>query len=173
MAVILAVKGIQPIWGINCYIAQNATLVGDVALGRHCSVWFNAVIRGDVNYIRIGDYTNIQDGAVIHCTYQKAATTIGSYVSVGHNAIVHGCTLQDHVLIGMGAIVMDDAVIEEYCIIAAGAVILEGTVCESGHLYAGVPARKIKPITADQRSMLNELPGRYVMYSEWFTPQPG
>ena len=153
----------------DTFLAPNATLVGDVLLGRHCSVWFNAVIRGDVNYIRIGDYTNIQDGVVIHCTYLKNGTDIGSYVNIGHQAMVHGCTVQDYVLIGMGAIVMDRAIVESYVIIAAGAVVLEGTVCESGYLYAGVPAKKIKPVTAEQRTMLQQLPHNYVMYSSWFT----
>lgn len=137
-------------------------------MGDNCSVWFNAVIRGDVNTIRIGNDSNIQDGAVIHATYQKAATYIGNRVSVGHNAIVHGCTLKDHVLVGMGAIVMDDAIVEEYCIIAAGSVVLERTVCETGFLYAGVPAKKIKPITEEQRALLNKLPDNYIMYSDWF-----
>jgi carbonic anhydrase/acetyltransferase-like protein (isoleucine patch superfamily) len=157
MAVILPVLDKSPLWGENCFIAPNATIVGDVSMGNSCSVWFNAVIRGDVNSIVIGNDSNIQDGAVIHATYQKAATAIGNRVSVGHNAIVHGCTLKDHVLVGMGAIVMDDAVVEEYCIIAAGSVILERTVCESGYLYAGVPAKKIKPITEEQRALLNHV----------------
>lgn len=168
MAVILPVLDKNPQWGDNCFIAPNATIVGDVQLGNNCSVWFNAVIRGDVNSITIGNDSNIQDGAVIHATYQKAATFIGNRVSVGHNAIVHGCTLQDHVLVGMGAIIMDDAVVENYCIIAAGSVVLERTVCESGFLYAGVPAKKIKPITEEQRALLNKLPDNYIMYSDWF-----
>mgnify|MGYP003564604557 FL=1 len=161
MPLLLPVLGKNPTWGTNCFIAENATLVGDVILGNECSVWFNAVIRGDVNQIRIGNYTNIQDGVVIHCTYQKAATTIGNNVSIGHKALVHGCTLHDHVLIGMGAIVMDDAVVEEYCIIAAGAIVLEKMRCESGYLYAGIPARKIKPITDAQRELLDKLPNNY------------
>ena len=173
MPLILPVKGIDPKIGNNCFIAENATIVGDVTMGDNCSVWFNAVVRGDVNYIRIGSNTNIQDGAVIHCTYQKAATDIGNNVSIGHNALVHGCTLQDHVLIGMGAIVMDHAVVEEYCIIAAGAIVLENTICESGYLYAGIPAKKIKPLTAEQRQMLDRLPENYKMYSTWFTDQEG
>jgi len=168
MAVILPVLDKSPIWGDNSFIAPNATIVGDVTMGDNCSVWFNAVIRGDVNSITIGNDSNIQDGAVIHATYQKSATYIGNRVSVGHNAIVHGCRLKDHVLVGMGAIVMDDAVVEEYCIIAAGSVILERTVCESGYLYAGVPAKKIKPITEEQRALLNKLPDNYIMYSDWF-----
>ena len=137
-------------------------------MGISCSVWFNAVIRGDVNTITIGDHTNIQDGAVIHATYEKASTTIGNRVSVGHNAIVHGCILHDHVLIGMGAIVMDNVIVQEYCIIAAGAVVLENTKCESGYIYAGTPAKKIKPITDVQRALLDKLPDNYVMYADWF-----
>lgn len=168
MPLILPVKNIHPTIPSNCWIAENATIVGDVVLGNDCSVWFNAVIRGDVNFIKIGDRTNIQDGAVIHCTYQKASTVIGSDVSIGHNALVHGCELKDHVLIGMGAIVMDHVLVEEYCIIAAGSVVLENTVCESGYLYAGTPAKKIKPITEEQRNLLNKLPQNYMMYSDWF-----
>ncbi len=168
MPLILPVKGIHPTLPDSCFIAENATIVGDVTLGEKCSVWFNAVIRGDVNFIKIGDFTNIQDGVVIHCTYQKAGTTIGNYVSIGHNALVHGCTIQDHVLIGMAAIVMDYAIVEEFVIIAAGAIVLENTVCESGYIYAGIPAKKIKPISDDQREMLKQLPHNYVLYSSWF-----
>jgi carbonic anhydrase/acetyltransferase-like protein (isoleucine patch superfamily) len=168
MPVILPVKDKSPQWGEKCFIAPNATIVGEVVMGNNCSVWFNAVIRGDVNSITIGDDTNIQDGAVIHATYQKAATVIGNRVSVGHNAIVHGCTLMDHILIGMAAIVMDNAIVEPYCIIAAGAVILENTRCESGFLYAGVPAKKIKAITEEQRALLDKLPDNYIMYAAWF-----
>jgi carbonic anhydrase/acetyltransferase-like protein (isoleucine patch superfamily) len=168
MPIILSVKDKTPKWGTECFIAENCTIVGDVTIGNHCSVWFNAVIRGDVNSISIGDYTNIQDGVVIHATYLKAATTIGSYVSIGHNALVHGCTLKEHVLIGMGAIVMDHAEVQDFVIIAAGAVVLENTVCESGYLYAGIPAKKIKAITAEQREMLKKLPHNYVMYAGWF-----
>lgn len=137
-------------------------------MGDNCSVWFNAVIRGDVNYIKIGNNSNIQDGAVIHCTYQGAGTTIGNNVSIGHNALVHGCILHDNVLVGMGAIVMDNAIVEPFVIIAAGAIILEKTICESGYLYAGIPAKKIKPITDEQREMLKRLPNNYIMYSSWF-----
>ena len=169
MPLILPVKDKYPKWGDDCFIAENCTIVGDVEIGKNCSVWFNAVIRGDVNYIKIGDYTNIQDGAVLHATYLKAATEIGSYVSIGHNALVHGCTLKDHVLVGMGAIVMDNAIVEEFVIVAAGAIVLENTVCESGFLYAGVPAKKIKPITAEQRELLMKLPHNYVMYAGWFS----
>lgn len=168
MALILPVEDKTPSWGTDCFIAENCTIVGDVSIGNNCSVWFNAVIRGDVNFIKIGDFTNIQDGAVVHATYLKAATTIGSYVSIGHNALVHGCTLKDNVLIGMGAIVMDHAMVNEFVIIAAGAVVLENTICESGYLYAGVPAKKIKPLTDEQKEMLKKLPHNYVMYSGWF-----
>jgi len=168
MPLILPVKDKHPTWGADCFIAENATIVGDVVMGNKCSVWFNAVIRGDVHYIKIGNNTNIQDGAVIHATYLTAPTNIGNNVSIGHNALVHGCKLHDHVLIGMGAIVMDHAVVEEYVIIGAGSVVLEKTVCQSGFLYAGTPAKKIKSITAEQRAMLDRLPGNYIMYSGWF-----
>ena len=168
MALILPVLGKSPVFGNDCFIAANATIVGNVSLGDNCSVWFNAVIRGDVNYITIGNNTNIQDGVVIHCTYQTAATEIGSNVSIGHNALVHGCTVQDHVLIGMGAIIMDHAIVKEYVIIAAGSIVLENMICESGYLYAGIPAKKIKLLTGLQRQLLDELPSRYIMYSEWF-----
>jgi carbonic anhydrase/acetyltransferase-like protein (isoleucine patch superfamily) len=168
MPLILPVKDKSPKWGSDCFIAENCTIVGDVTMGTNCSVWFNTVIRGDVNSITIGDYTNIQDGTVIHATYLKASTTIGSYVSIGHNALVHGCTLKNNVLVGMGAIVMDHAIVEEFVIIAAGAIVLEKTICESGYLYAGIPAKKIKPVTDEQRKMLNKLPHNYVMYAGWF-----
>lgn len=173
MALILSVLGKSPSIGKDCFIADNSTIVGDVSIGNNCSVWFNAVVRGDVNAINIGDNVNIQDGVVIHCTYQQAATTIGNNVSIGHRALVHGCTIRDKVLIGMGAIVMDDAVVQEYCIIAAGAVVLERTVCESGYLYAGVPAVKIKPISLSQRELIDRLPERYIMYSSWFDDTAG
>ncbi|MGB3062881.1 gamma carbonic anhydrase family protein [Sphingobacterium thalpophilum] len=168
MALILSVLDKTPLIAEECFLAPNATIVGDVTLGHHCSVWFNAVIRGDVNYIRIGNYTNIQDAAVIHCTYKKCGTTIGNYVNIGHQAMIHGCIINDHVLIGMGAIVMDNAIVESNVIVAAGAVVLENTRCESGFLYAGVPAKKIKPLTEDQRALLQQLPNNYVLYSSWF-----
>lgn len=169
MAVILPVNGNVPVIPESCFIAPNATIVGEVTLGERCSVWFNAVVRGDVHFIRVGSDTNIQDNAVIHCTYQQAPTVIGNRVSIGHSAVVHGCTLHDHVLVGMGAIVMDHAVVEEFCIVAAGAVVLEHTRCLSGHLYAGTPARLIKPLTADQLALLRRLPDNYTMYASWFT----
>ncbi len=168
MALILPVKNIFPVIGENCYIAENATIAGDVVIGHECSVWFNAVIRGDVNSITIGSRTNIQDGAVIHCTYQRAATVIGDNVSIGHRAIVHGCTVEDNSLIGMGAIVMDHAVVERNCIIAAGAVVLENTRCESGYIYAGIPAKKIKQLTEEQIEGMRKTADNYVMYSGWF-----
>lgn len=168
MATILPVKEAYPFIGENTFVAPNCTIVGDVTIGQHCSIWFNAVVRGDVNYIRIGNYTNIQDNVTIHGTYQKNGTDIGNYVNIGHNAIVHGCIIEDYVLIGMGAIVMDRAVIQSNVIIAAGAVVLENTICESGYLYAGVPAKKIKPLTEEQMALLKNLPHNYVLYSSWF-----
>ncbi len=168
MALILPVKGVHPRIGEKCFIAENATITGDVELGQQCSVWFNAVIRGDVNSIIIGSKTNIQDGAVIHCTYEKAATVIGNNVSIGHRAIVHGCTVEDNSLVGMGAIVMDHAVVQKNCIIAAGAVVLENTICESGHIYAGIPAKKVKQLTKEQIDGLKKTANNYVMYSGWF-----
>ena len=171
MPLILPVKGKSPVWGRDCFIAENSTIVGDVEMGDNCSVWFNAVVRGDVNYIKIGNNVNIQDGVVIHCTYQKAGTTIKDNVSIGHNALVHGCTLRSNTLIGMGAIVMDNAVVEEFTIIAAGAIVLENTICESGYIYAGAPAKKIKPINEQQKALLLQLPKNYIMYSSWFTEE--
>ncbi len=168
MATILPVKDKQPIIAENCFVAPNCTVVGDVEIAEHCSIWFNAVIRGDVNYIRIGKYSNIQDNVTIHGTYLKNGTDIGNYVNIGHNAIVHGCIIDDYVLIGMGAIVMDKAHIQSNVIIAAGAVVLENSICESGFLYAGVPAKKIKPLTEEQLNLLKKLPHNYVLYSSWF-----
>lgn len=166
---IKSVNGKAPQIPSDCYVAENATIVGEVSFGDSCSVWFNAVIRGDVNFIKIGNKVNIQDGAIIHCTYQKHPTIIGNNVSIGHNAIVHGCTIQDNVLIGMGAIVMDNCVIESNSIVAAGAVITQNTVVSSGSIWAGVPAKKVKDI--DQSNFAGEI-GRisdnYVMYSSWF-----
>ena len=150
MALILPVKGVSPRFGDNCYLAENATVVGDVEMGNDCSVWFTAVIRGDVHYIKMGNKVNVQDGAVIHCTYQKHPTTIGNNVSIGHRALVHGCTVHDNVLIGMGAIVMDNVVVESNVLIAAGAVVLENSHLESGFIYAGVPAKKVKPLSIEQ-----------------------
>ena len=169
MALIKPVKGISPKFGSNCYLAENATVVGDVVMGDDCSVWFNAVVRGDVNYIKMGNKVNVQDGACIHCTYQKAPTNIGNNVSIGHNALVHGCTVHDNVLIGMGAIVMDNCVIGSNSIIAAGAVVLENTNVEPGSVYAGVPAKKVKDIDpAHITGEIERIANNYVMYSGWF-----
>lgn len=169
MPVILPVEGVSPIFGENNFIAPNATVVGDVVTGRDCSIWFNAVVRGDVNSIRMGNKVNIQDGAVIHCTYQRSKTVIGNNVSIGHNAIVHGCTVHDDVLIGMGAIVMDNAEIGSNSIVAAGAVVLENTKVEPGSIYAGVPAKKVKNISpALINGEINRIADNYVKYSGWF-----
>jgi carbonic anhydrase/acetyltransferase-like protein (isoleucine patch superfamily) len=169
MAIIKSVNGVHPSIPEDCFIAENATIVGDVKLGNECSVWFNAVLRGDVNRITVGNKVNIQDGAVIHCTYQKHATMIGNNVSIGHNAIVHGCTIQDNVLVGMGAIVMDNCTIESNVIIAAGAVVTQNTIVKSGSIYAGIPAKKVKEIDqSDFAGEINRIANNYVMYSSWF-----
>lgn len=168
MALIKKVRGIEPKFGKNCFLAENATIVGEVTIGDDCSIWFNAVVRGDVNSIVIGDQTNIQDGVVIHGTYQKAGTVIGSKVSIGHNAIVHGCTIEDRVLIGMGAIVMDHAVVKSGSVIAAGAVVLSGTIIESGFIYAGIPAKKVKEVSTELEEVFDRTASNYIFYSKWF-----
>lgn len=168
MALIKRVKDKSPQWGRECWLADNATLTGDVVMGDHCTVWFNAVVRGDVHYIRIGNNTNIQDGAVIHCSYQKSPVNIGSDVSIAHNAIVHGCTIEDRVMIGMGAIVMDDAVIGEGSVIAAGAVVLAGTKVERNSIYAGIPAKKIKQTGSDMEAAITRIATNYPMYASWY-----
>jgi carbonic anhydrase/acetyltransferase-like protein (isoleucine patch superfamily) len=169
MACIKSVKGIIPKMGSNCFLADNATLTGDVVMGDDCSVWFNAVVRGDVHSIRIGNNVNIQDGAIIHCTYQKAPVNIGNNVSIAHNAILHGCTIHDNVLIGMGAIVMDGAVIHSNSIVGAGALITEGTVVESGSVWGGLPARKIKDIDQSLlEGQVNRISRNYNMYAGWY-----
>ena len=169
MPTILPVEGVSPKFGENCFIAPNATVVGDVIMGNECSVWFNAVVRGDVNSIRLGNKVNVQDGAIIHCTYQRSQTIIGNNVSIGHNAIVHGCTVHDNVLIGMGSIIMDNAEIGSNSIIAAGAVVLEGTKVEEGSIWAGVPAKKVKNISKELISgEINRIADNYVRYSNWF-----
>jgi carbonic anhydrase/acetyltransferase-like protein (isoleucine patch superfamily) len=169
MALIKKVKGVEPSWGQNCFLAENATLTGDVVMGDDCSVWFGAVIRGDVHTVRIGNNVNIQDGAVVHCTYQKASVSIGNNVSIAHRAIVHGCTIHDNVLVGMGAIIMDGAIINSNSIIAAGAVVLENTVVESGSVYAGAPAKKIKSIDASLlEGQVNRISKNYNMYAGWY-----
>ena len=169
MPVILPVLGKSPNFGENCFIAPNATIVGDVTTGKECSFWFNAVVRGDVHFIKMGDRVNVQDGAIIHCTYQKHPTTIGNNVSIGHNAMVHGCTIHDNVLIGMGSIVMDRCVVHSNSIIAAGAVVLEGTVVEAGSIYAGVPAKKVKEVSQNLiESEINRIAENYVKYANWY-----
>lgn len=168
MALIKSVRGFTPVFGSDCWFAENATIVGDVTMGNQCTVWFSAVVRGDVNYIKIGDRTNIQDNATIHGTFEKAPTTIGNDVSIGHNAIVHGCTLEDQVLIGMGARVMDGAVIKTGAIVAAGAVVLEGTIVEENTIYAGVPAKKVKSVEGKNREMLLRIAKNYIKYAGWF-----
>lgn len=169
MPIIKPVKGKLPQIPEDCYVAENATIVGDVLMGKQCSVWFNAVIRGDVHYIKMGDKVNVQDGAVIHATYQKSPTNIGNNVSIGHNAIVHGCTIHDNVLIGMGSIVMDDCIVESNSIIAAGAVVTQNTRVEAGSIYAGVPAKKVKDISQELISgEIDRIANNYVKYSGWF-----
>jgi gamma-carbonic anhydrase len=168
MALIKRVRGIEPKIGNNCYLADNATIVGEVIIGDDCSVWFNAVIRGDVNSIIIGNMTNIQDGVVIHGTYEKAKTVIGSKVSIGHNAIVHGCTIEDRVLIGMGAIVMDHAVVQSGVVVAAGAVVLSGAILESGFIYAGIPAKKVKEVDNTLAEVFDRTAKNYIKYAQWF-----
>jgi carbonic anhydrase/acetyltransferase-like protein (isoleucine patch superfamily) len=169
MPVIITVNGVEPVFGQNCFIAPNATVTGDVVAGDDCSIWFNTVIRGDVNSIRMGNRVNVQDGAIIHCTYLKASTTIGNNVSIGHNAIVHGCVIDDNVLVGMGAIIMDHAHVGSNSIIAAGAVVLEDTIIEAGSIYAGIPAKKIKNISQQMVSgEINRIAKNYVMYASWY-----
>ena len=167
--IIKSVRGISPVMGKDCFIAENATIVGEVTMGDQCSVWFNAVVRGDVHFIKMGNKVNVQDGAVIHCTYQKSPTTIGNNVSIGHNAIVHGCTIKDNVLVGMGSIIMDDCVVESNSIIAAGAVVTKGTHVEANSIYAGMPAKKIKDISPElSAGEIDRIANNYVKYSSWF-----
>ncbi len=167
MALLKPVTGISPQFGDDCFLAENCTIIGDVQMGDQCSIWFSAVIRGDVNQVRMGDKVNVQDNATLHCTYQKAALAIGDNVSIGHNAIVHGCTIHDNVLIGMGA-VMDNCVVESNSIVAAGAVLLENTHVPSGSIFAGVPAKKVKDITPELiSSEIDRIADNYVMYSGW------
>ena len=167
--IIKPVNGKHPQIPTDCFIAENATVVGDVVMGNECSVWFNAVIRGDVHYIKMGDRVNVQDGAVIHATYLTSPTEIGNNVSIGHNAIVHGCTIKDNVLIGMGSIVMDDCIVESNSIIAAGAVVTKKTHVESGSIYAGIPAKKVKDISRELiHCEIDRIAENYVKYSGWF-----
>ncbi len=169
MPVILPVKDKYPQIPTDCFVAPNATIVGDVSMGANCSIWFNAVIRGDVHFIKMGNQVNVQDGAVIHATYQKSPTIIGNNVSIGHNAIVHGCTIHDNVLVGMGSIIMDDCIVESNTIIAAVAVVTKNTVVKSGSIYAGVPAKKVKDISQELISgEIDRIANNYVEYSSWF-----
>ena len=167
--IIKELNGHTPKFGQDCFFAENAVVIGDVVMGDQCSIWFNAVVRGDVHFIRIGNKVNIQDGAVVHCTYQKSPTTIGNNVSIGHNAVVHGCTIHDNVLVGMGAIVMDDSVVESNSIIAAGAVVTEGTRVPAGTVYAGVPAKKLKDISQEQVAVeIEQRANNYIKYAGWY-----
>ena len=167
--IIKTIKGKTPEFGTDCFIADNATIVGDVVMGNECSIWFNAVIRGDVHYIKMGNKVNVQDGAIIHCTYQKSPTTIGNNVSIAHNAIVHGCTIHDNVLIGMGSIIMDDCVVESNSIIAAGAVVTKGTIVPSGTVFGGMPAKKLKDVSKEMsEGEIQRIANSYVKYASWF-----
>ena len=168
MALLITIKDKAPMMGEGCWLAENATLVGDIIMGKNCTVWFNAVIRGDVHEIRIGDNTNIQDGAIIHCTYRKSGTYVGNNVSIAHNAVVHGCTIHDNVLIGMGAIVMDDSVVGSHAVIAAGAVVLPGTKVPPNTVFAGVPAKKVKDTGAEMKAVILRTARNYPMYAAWF-----
>lgn len=167
--IIKELNGKKPVFGSDCFIAENAVIIGEVEMGDQCSIWYNAVIRGDVHYIKIGNKVNVQDGAVIHATYKKSPTNIGNNVSIGHNALVHGCTLHDNVLVGMGAIIMDDCIVESNSIIAAGAVVTKGTHVQSGSIYAGVPAKKVKDISEELISgEINRIADNYVKYAGWY-----
>lgn len=169
MALIKSVRGFTPQLGKNCFVAENATLIGDVKMGNDCSIWYSAVVRGDVNSIKVGNKVNIQDGAVIHCTFEKSKTIIGNNVSIGHNAIIHGCIVHDDVLIGMGSIIMDNAVVESNVIVAAGAVVTQNSVLESGFIYAGTPAKKIKPLSNELKTgEIARIADNYLLYSSWF-----
>lgn len=168
MAVIRSVRGLTPKFGNNCFLADGAVVVGEVIMGDNCTVWFNAVVRGDVHSITIGNNTNIQDGAVLHCTYERAKLVIGNNVSIAHNAVVHGCTVEDNVLIGIGAIILDNAVIGADSVIAAGAVVLPGTIVEPGSIFAGIPAKRVKDITQEMKAVIQRTARNYPMYSEWF-----
>ena len=167
--IIKELNGIKPVFGDDCFLAENSVIIGQVTMGDQCSIWYNAVIRGDVHYIKMGNKVNVQDGAIIHATYQKYPTNIGNNVSIGHNAMVHGCTIHDNVLIGMGSIVMDDCVVESNSIIAAGAVVTKGTHVESGAIYAGIPAKKVKDISQELISgEIDRIANNYVKYSGWY-----
>lgn len=169
MGIVRSVRGFTPQFGDDVFLAENSVVIGDVVMGTQCSVWYSAVVRGDVNSIRIGDRVNVQDGAVLHCTYERAGLTIGNDVSIGHNAIVHGCTIEDKVLVGMGAIVMDHAVIGAGSVIAAGAVVLQNTIVEPGSLMAGVPAKRVRTVSADlAKHEIERIAANYLKYAGWF-----
>lgn len=169
MALIKSVNGTSPSWGNDCYFADNATIIGDVIMGDNCSIWFNTVVRGDVNFIRIGNFVNVQDGAIIHCTYKNGPVYIGNNVSIAHNAIVHACTIHDNVLIGMGAIILDGAVIESNCVIAAGAVVLENTIIPANTVWGGIPAKKLKDITTElKEGQIERIAKNYKLYASWY-----
>ncbi len=169
MALIKELLGKTPQIGGNTFLAETATVIGDVAMGKDCSIWYNAVIRGDVHYIKMGDKVNVQDNAMLHCTYEKFPLNIGNNVSIGHNAIVHGCTIQDNVLIGMGAIVMDDCLVESNSIVGAGSVVTQGTHIKSGEIWGGIPAKKIKDISPELlEGEVNRIANNYVKYSSWY-----
>jgi len=169
MALIRSVRGIDPVWGKNCFFAENATIIGDVIMGDDCSVWYNAVLRGDVNSIRIGNKVNIQDGCILHTLYKKSVVEIGNNVSLGHHVIIHGAKIEDNVLIGMGAIVMDHTVVGSNSIIAAGSVVLQNTIIEPGSIYAGVPAKRVKSVDPDQaREMIEGIADNYLFYADWY-----
>ncbi len=169
MALIKTVRGFKPVFGHNCYFAENATIIGDVIMGDDCSIWFQAVVRGDVNSIRMGNKVNVQDGAIIHGTYLTAPTNIGNNVSIGHRALIHGCTIHDNVLVGMGAIIMDKAVVKENCLIGAGAIVLENSVLESGFVYAGIPARKMKALSPEFfKQSIERIANNYLVYADWY-----
>lgn len=169
MALIKELLGKNPSFGSNCFLAETAVIIGDVEMGNDCSIWYNAVLRGDVNFIKIGNKVNIQDNAMIHCTYQKFPTIIGNNVSIGHNAIVHGCTIHDNVLVGMGSIIMDNCVVESHAIVAAGAVVTQNTHIKEGELWAGVPAKKIGMVSKDLREgEIERIANNYVKYSGWY-----
>ena len=170
MPLIKTIKNKTPKLGRDCYIAENATIIGDLSTGNQCSFWFNSVVRADVNRIVFGNKVNVQDGAIVHCTYLKHPTTIGNNVSIGHNAIVHGCTIKNNVLIGMGAIVMDDCIVNDNVIIAAGAILTQGTIAESGYIYAGIPAKKLKPLSTDLlEGEIERIANNYVKYASWYS----
>ena len=170
MALIKEIKGFTPEIGTNCFLADNATIIGEVKIGNNCSIWFNTVVRGDVHYIKIGNNVNIQDGVTVHCTYKKAPVNIGNNVSIAHNAIIHGCTIHDNVLIGMGAIIMDNAVIESNTVIAAGSLITENTIVKAGSVYAGVPAKLLRKADTDLvEGQIRRIAESYSMYASWYT----